>query len=600
MSEKEAAAVKAAPTARPKHYGMGVFRYIKNYWKDTIFTWVFVLFESVSEVLIAFFMQDIIDYIAAGDMTSTYIYCGVVAGLALLAILFGILAGFFASSAAVGFAKNLRRAMFVHIQDYSFSNIDKFSPSSIVTRTTTDVTNIQNSFMMGIRTVVRAPMIIVISLILCFITEWKLAWIFLAVMPFVLFILIKLSDKVHPYFVKVFNTYDDLNGLVEENVDGIRAVKAFNREEQEKGRFGKVSDSILTNFVKAERLLSLNNPIMTGAVYLVMLLLSYFGARLIVESGGSDLTTGALTSMFTYVQMIFTSLMMVSMVYVLITMSANSAERIVEILDEKPDIVNPKENALTEVKDGSISFKDVSFAYSEGKNVLEDINLDIPTGSTVGIIGPTGSGKTTLVSLIARLFDVTEGEILVGGEDVRQYDLKTLRDNVAVVLQKNTLFSGTIRSNLLWGNEHATEEEMRAACDIAQASSFIDSFPKGLDTEIDQGGTNVSGGQKQRLCIARALLKNPKILILDDSTSACDTHTDALIRKALMNTRPDITKLIIAQRVLSIKDCDTIIVLDNGKIVAKGSNEELLKTSEIYRSIYESQQGGGGDFDEAE
>jgi ATP-binding cassette subfamily B multidrug efflux pump len=574
----------------------GVFHYIGGYWKDTWLTWGFVLAETVFEALVAYFMQFIIDSIKTGDMTRVYIYCAVVASCAISAAVFGILSGYWAASASSGFGKNLRAAMYSHIQDYSFKDIDKFSTSSIVTRTTTDVTNVQNAFQQAIRAVIRAPFLMVISLILCFITEWKLAWIFIVIIPVVLWGLIYVAGKVHPTFVKVFNTYDDLNQNVEENVDGIRVVKAFDREDLEKKKFSGTSDFICQNFTHAEKLLAFNSPIMSFAVDASMLLISYFGALLVSQSNETELTRGGLTTLFTYVQMIFNSLMMISMVYVMITIARNSAERINEVLAEVPDILSPRD-PVKKVENGSIDYKDVSFAYVEDKNVLTDINLSVPSGSTLGIIGSTGSSKSTLVSLLARLYDVSSGEVLVGGVDVKKYDLTSLRDSVAVVLQKNTLFTGTIRSNLLWGNPNASDEEIWKACDIAQCTSFIKGFPQGLDTPIDEGGNNVSGGQKQRLCIARALLKNPKVLILDDSTSACDTHTDALIREGLKNSRNDITKLIIAQRVLSIKDCEQIVVMDQGKIIARGNNDSLLKNCPIYKSLYDSQLGGGGDFD---
>jgi ATP-binding cassette subfamily B multidrug efflux pump len=574
----------------------GVFHYIGGYWKDTWLTWGFVLGETIFEALVAYFMQFIIDSIKTGDITKVYIYCAVVATCAISAAILGILSGYWAASASSGFGKNLRAAMYSHIQDYSFKDIDKFSSSSIVTRTTTDVTNVQNGFQQAIRAVIRAPFLMVISLILCFVTEWRLAWIFLVIIPLVLWGLIYVAGKVHPTFVKVFNTYDDLNQNVEENVDGIRVVKAFDREDLEKKKFGKTSDYICQNFTYAEKLLAFNSPIMNISIDACFILISYFGAILVTQSNETELTRGGLTTLFTYVQMIFNSLMMISMVYVMITIARNSAERINEILMEVPDIVSP-DNAIKEVKDGSIKFHDVSFAYADNKDVLTDINLDVPSGSTLGIIGSTGSSKSTLISLLARLYDASKGEVLVGNEDVKKYDLTSLRDSVAVVLQKNTLFTGTIRSNLLWGNPNASDEEIWKACDIAQCTSFIKSFPRGLDTPIDEGGNNVSGGQKQRLCIARALLKNPKVLILDDSTSACDTHTDALIRDGLKNSRHDVTKLVIAQRVLSIKDCEQIVVMDKGKIIAQGDNDSLLKNCPIYKSLYDSQLGGGGDFD---
>lgn len=580
-------------------------KYIGPYWKDTIFTWLSVFIEVTCEVGVVFMMQFLIDEVKAINGESTQlkliaIYSGGIALLAIIAAITGILAGYFAASASAGFGKNLRKAMYDRIQDYSFKNIDKFSTSSIVTRTTTDVTNVQNAFMMSIRMVIRAPLLMTFALIMCFVTQWRLAWIFLVIIPVILFLLLYISKKVHPTFVKIFDTYDALNETVEEDVDGIRIVKAFNREKVQSNKFRSVSDFIYKNFIYAEKLLSFNSPIMNTAVYGAMIGISYLGARLIISTNNTEhpFTVGGLSTLITYIMMIMMSLMMISMVYVQIIISKNSTERIVEIIEEVPDIQSP-ENAIKEVKDGSVDFDNVSFCYHEGKDVLSDIDLHIRSGSMVGIIGSTGSSKTTLVSLMARLYDASKGEVKVGGVNVKEYDLKTLRDKVAVVLQKNTLFTGTIRSNLLWGKEDATDEEIYKACELAQCNEFLSRFPKGLNTEIAQGGTNVSGGQKQRLCIARALLKNPKILILDDSTSACDTHTDSLIREGLQTTKKDVTKFIIAQRVLSIKDCDLILVMDKGRIIARGNNDELMQNCSVYRELYESQLGGG-DFDAAE
>lgn len=580
-------------------------KYIGSYWKDTVFTWLSVFVEVISEVGVVFMMQFLIDEVKAitGESTQLKLIAIYSAGIALLAIIaaiMGVTAGYFAASASAGFGKNLRKAMYDRIQDYSFKNIDKFSTSSIVTRTTTDVTNVQNAFMMTIRMVIRAPFLMTFALIMCFVTQWRLAWIFLIIIPVILFLLLFIAKKVHPTFVKIFDTYDALNETVEEDVDGIRIVKAFNREKVQSDKFRSVSDFIYKNFIYAEKMLSFNSPIMNTAVFGAMIGISYLGARLIIETSGSEhpFTVGGLSTLITYIMMIMMALMMISMVYVQIIISKNSTERIVEIIEEVPDIQSP-ENAAKEVKDGSVDFDNVSFCYHEGKDVLSDIDLHVKSGSMVGIIGSTGSSKTTLVSLMARLYDATKGSVLVGGVNVKDYDLKTLRDKVAVVLQKNTLFTGTIRSNLLWGKEDATDEELDKACELAQCNEFLSRFPKGLDTEIAQGGTNVSGGQKQRLCIARALLKDPKILILDDSTSACDTHTDSLIREGLQTTKKDVTKFIIAQRVLSIKDCDLILVMDKGRIVARGNNDELMQNCSVYRELYESQLGGG-DFDAAE
>lgn len=575
-------------------------KYIKQYKKDTFLTWGFVLIESVLEVLIAYIMQFLLTAVKNGQLggiNGVYMFSGIIAIMALVATGAGIGAGYFASSAAAGFSKNLREAMFIKIQEYSFKNIDKFSTSSIVTRTTTDVTNVQNAFMMIIRMVLRAPFMMIFSLIMCFVTEWQLAWIFLIIIPVVLFFLLFIAKKVHPIFEKIFNTYDQLNASVEENVDGIRVVKSFNRANEQISHFENVSSTIKKGFIRAEKILSFNNPIMNLAVYAAMIAISILGANLITSSKGSDLSSEALSTLFTYIMMILVSLMMMSLVYVMIIIAKNSAERIVEILQEEPDITS-KENPLMEVTSSQVDFNNVSFAYNPPKNVLTNIDIHIPEGSMVGIIGPTGSSKTTLISLIARLYDVSEGSVQIGGHDVKDYDLKVLRDSVSVVLQKNTLFSGTIRDNLKWGNLNASDKEIWEACDVAQASEFLKTFKLGLDTPLDQGGTNVSGGQKQRLCIARALLKHPKILILDDSTSACDTHTDALIREALQNNHKEITKFIIAQRVLSIKDCQIIIVLDQGKIIGMGTNDELMNNCPMYKELYESQLGGG-DFDEA-
>lgn len=583
-------------------------KHIKGFWKDAILTWDCVILETALEILIAFFIQFLLEQVRINNINGIILWACIIAGMAVLAAVLGVLAGYWASSASAGFGRNLRQSMFEKVQDYSFKNIDKFSPSSIVTRTTTDVTNVQFSFMMTIRMVLRAPLMMLFALIMCFIMAPGLAWIFLIIIPLVLFVLLFIASKAHRRFVLIFNTYDDLNESVEEDVDGIRVVKSFDRKSYHVSHFNKVSDFIYKNYVANERLLSFNNPFMNFAIFTAMILISILGSKIItsnVEVVNSlnglvaspvNLTVESLSSLFTYVMMIFMALMMVSMVYVMITIARNSAERIVEILDEVPDIRN-NDHPIMEVPNGNVDFNHVSFGYAAGKYVLNDVDLHFKEGETVGIIGPTGSSKTSLVSLMARLYDVNEGDVQIGGIDVRDYDIKTLRDAVSVVLQKNVLFTGTIRDNLKWGNENASDEEIWAACDLAQASEFLHTFPKGLDTPITEGGTNVSGGQKQRLCIARALLKNPKILILDDSTSACDTHTDSLIREGLAKTKPNVTKFIIAQRVLSIKDCDTILVLESGgKIVDKGNNDELMKRCSVYKELYESQLGGG-DFD---
>lgn len=573
-----------------------VLHFIGNYKKDTVFAWIYVILESICEGLVAFMMKYLIGAINESNIHGIYLYCGVIAGLVIVACATGIMSGYWAASASAGLGKNLRKEMYETVQRYSFKNIDKFSTASIVTRLTTDVTNVQNAFQMALRAVVRAPLLMIFSLVMCFITEWRVAWVFLIIIPVILFLLLYIAKKVHPTFVEVFNKYDELNQSVQEDVDGIRVVKAFNREDLQKKKFNDVSGFIYKKFTFAERILAFNSPIMNLAINAALILLAYFGASLIVSSHGTIMSTADLSSLFTYVFMIFNSLMMISMVYVMITIARNSVERINEILEEEPDIQSPK-NPIETIENGDISFKNVTFSYVQGKPVLKDIDLTIPSGSTLGIIGSTGSSKTTLVSLIARLYDANQGEVDVSGHNVKDYDLVKLRDAVAVVLQKNTLFTGTIRDNLKWGNEKASDEEIWAACDLAQASGFLHDFPKGLDTMLDEGGTNVSGGQKQRLCIARALLKNPKILILDDSTSACDTHTDSLIRAGLSSTRKDITKIIISQRVLSIKDCDQIVVMDQGKIIATGDNESLLNGCSIYKSLFDSQLGGGGDFD---
>ncbi len=584
------------------HIFRSLLTYMKGYWVSVVLAWVFVSLEVVCEVLIPFFSEYLVNSIEVTpiDLSQVWMWSLLMIGMAVASCLFGILAGFVAAKAAAGFGKNLRKTMYYHIQDYSFSNIDKFSTASLVTRLTTDVTNIQNSVQMILRMVVRAPLMMVVAFIMACVKSWQLSMIILAVLPFLAAVLFAISIVVHPTFVRVFNAYDDLNGVVQENLNGIRVVKSFGREDFESEKFGGISYFIYKNFIHAEKLLALNNPAMQLAIYTAMLLVSYFGALAIKASNNDPnaFNSGTLTSLLSYIMMILNSLMMVSMSFVMVIISKNSAERVTEVIVEKPDIVSPT-NAVTEVKDGSVDFCHVNFRYSASatKDTLHDIDLHIKSGSTVGILGVTGSAKSTLISLIARLYDATEGEVKVGGVNVKDYDLVTLRDSVSVVLQKNVLFSGTIKSNLLWGNEKATDEQIRKACHLACADEFISTFPKGYDTPIDEGGTNVSGGQKQRLCIARALLKNPKILILDDSTSAVDTHTDAIIRNSFNTEIPDVTKFIIAQRILSIKDCDLILLMDDGKILAQGTNDELMKTSPVYHEIYETQLGGG-DFDE--
>ena len=573
--------------------------HMKGCWKAAIGAWVFVFFEVVCEVLIPFLSEYLVD--AIHDTKDGSEIWGYAIGMVLLALTsctFGILAGFCAARAAARFGRNLRKAMYYQIQEFSFKNIDHFSTPSLVTRLTTDVANVQNSWQMILRIVIRAPFMMVFALSLAAVKSWQLSLVFVAVLPFLAFVLFGIAIKVHPIFVKVFEAYDGLNASVQENLHGIRVVKSYAREDFETEKFGRVSNFIYKTFVRAERLLALNNPAMQLAIYTCMLTIAYFGAKMVIASNNSAaFSTGTLTSLFAYVMQTLNSLMMVSMAFVMITIARNSAERIVEVLKEKPDLSSP-ENPLMEVSDGSVDFVDVDFRYNATSEslVLNHINVHIPSGSTVGIIGATGSSKSSFVSLIGRLYDVTSGEVKVGGHNVKEYDLKVLRDSVSVVLQKNVLFSGTIRSNLLWGNENATEEELENAAKMACAYEFIEKLPQKFDSPIEQGGTNVSGGQRQRLCIARALLKKPKILILDDSTSAVDTATDAKIREAFKNEIPDVTKFIVAQRILSIKDCDIILVLDNGKIVGQGNNDELMKTSDIYREIYETQVGGG-DFD---
>lgn len=575
-----------------------LLRSVREYKTSSLLAPLFVTCEVILEVIIPMLMANLIDFgIEAGNMQ--YI---LKMGLALIicctvSLTFGALSGKYAAVASAGFAKNLREDMYNKVQEYSFSNIDKFSTASIVTRLTTDITNIQNAYMMSIRVAVRCPIMLIFALFMAFQINSHLAPIFVIAIPILAVGLVIIISNAKRIFERVFRTYDKLNNVVQENLHGIRVVKSFVREDYETEKFCSVSKEIYQDFSKAEKILAFNAPLMQFCAYGCMLLISWLGAKLIVASGNNPavgMTTGDLTSMFSYTMQILMSLMMFSMVFVMITISYASMERAEEILDEKSDLHNP-ENPVYEVKDGSIEFDHVNFAY--GKNAdklcLDNVNLKIPSGATVGIIGGTGSSKSTLVQLIPRLYDATEGAVKVGGRNVREYDIESLREEVAMVLQKNVLFSGTIKDNLRWGKEDATDEEMRHVCQLAQADEFIQTFPDGYDTYIEQGGTNVSGGQKQRLCIARALLKKPKILILDDSTSAVDTKTDALIRMAFRKEIPNTTKIIIAQRISSVEDADLILVLDDGKINGMGTHEELLAHNEIYREVYESQQKGG-------
>ena len=567
---------------------------IGEYKKDTILTPLFVSLEVVLEVIIPLLMAKLIDEgVYDGNMNIVYKIGFELILCAILSLLFGMFSGIFASKASSGFAKNLRKNLYYKVQDFSFSNIDKFSTSSLVTRLTTDVTNTQRAFQMVIRIAVRTPLMLITSLFFAISISAKLSLIFLVIIPILGVGLYWITTTVHPIMKRVFHTYDDLNNVVEENVSGIRVVKSFVIEDKETQKFEKVSNSIYEDFSKGEKILALNSPLMQFSIYICILAISWFGAKIIVNTGMTELTTGELMTMLTYSIQILSSLMMLSMVLVMITISKSSAERIVEVLDEESDITNP-DTPIKEVKDGSIKFDKVSFSYvkDKQKECLKDINLDIKSGETVGIIGGTGSGKSSLVNLIPRLYDVTEGELLVGGEDVRKYDLEDLRNQVACVLQKNVLFSGTIAENICWGDENASDEDVKRVCKLAQADEFIMQFPDGYNTYIEEGGTNVSGGQKQRLCIARALLKHPKILILDDSTSAVDTKTDSLIQTAFQTEIPDTTKIIIAQRISSIENCDKIVVMDNGRIDGIGTHEELLKSNEIYKEVYESQMKG--------
>lgn len=570
---------------------------VKEFKRDSFLTPVFMIMEVIMETIIPLLMASIIDHgVEAGNMKHIWLIGALMILTALASLTFGILGGVYGARASTGFARNLRRAMYDNIQTFSFSNIDKFSTSGLVTRLTTDVTNIQNAYQMILRMCMRAPFSLLFAMIMSFVISPRLASVYLGAVVVLGCILALIVSQATRHFTQAFPKYDELNESVQENVSAIRVVKAYVREEHENEKFKKASGNIYKIFCKAEGIVAWNSPVMNFTVYACILLISWIGARMVVQEA---LTTGQLMSLLTYCMSILMNLMMLSMVFVMMTMSAASARRICEVLEEQPDLNNP-ENPVYEVKDGSIRFENVSFRYKKDADtsVLKNIDLDIRSGETIGIIGGTGSAKSSLVNLVSRLYDVTEGRLLVGGLDVRSYDMETLRNQVAVVLQNNVLFSGTILENLRWGDKEATEEECRHACELACASEFIEKMPEGYNTYIEQGGTNVSGGQKQRLCIARALLKKPKVLILDDSTSAVDTATDAKIRKAFAEEIPDTTKLIIAQRVASVMNADRIIVMDDGRVHGFGTHEELLRDNEIYREVYESQTNGGGDFDE--
>lgn len=591
--------------------------HLKEFKKPSIMTPIFMILEVFFEILIPYFMASIIDDgVEKGDMKHIITVGLLMLVLAAGGLTTGLLGGKYGAIASTGFAKNLREAMYANIQTFSFSNIDKYSTAGLITRLTTDVTNIQNAYQMILRMCMRAPVSLIAAMIMAFTISPRLASIYLVavlILAVILSIIIKFATG---YFTQVFRRYDDLNASVQENVSAIRVVKAYVREDHEKEKFSRASEAVYKLFMKAERIIVLNGPVMNITVYSCILLISWVGAHMIIDSGGVDLTTGNLSSLLAYCMNILMNLMMLSMIFVMMSMSMPSAQRIAEILNEKADIQNP-DNPVMDVKDGSIEFKNVDFAYKHfkaienkhgqvtetvevqgAKNVLSNISLSIKSGETIGILGGTGSSKSSLVNLISRLYDPTKGEVLVGGINVKEYDLETLRDEVSVVLQKNVLFSGSIYENLRWGDANATDEECQNACKLACAHDFIMAFPDGYNTKIEQGGTNVSGGQRQRLCIARALLKKPKILILDDSTSAVDTATDARIRKAFAEEIPDTTKIIIAQRINSIQFADRIIVMEEGRINGIGTHEELLETNEIYKDVFESQTGGSGDFDQ--
>ena len=572
-----------------------MLRSVREFRKPTILTLLLIIGEVFIEVLIPFYTAELVNRIKAGVEMRAVVQLGLILVLmALVSLACGGAAGFTGVRASAGFARNLRRDIFEKIQHFSFENIDRFSAPSLVTRMTTDIGYVQMAFMMTIRAAVRAPLMLVFSVVMAFLMGGRLAMTFVVVIPVLVCGLLLIAKKAMPAFRAVFRKYDRLNESIEENVRAMRVVKGFAREEYEKTKFAAASDNIRKDFTYAERVVALNSPLMQICLNFNMIFVLYVGSRIIISNRGTTIDVGQISAMLTYGFQILMSLMMISMIYVMLTMSIESMRRIAEVLQTEPALKNP-ENPVTVIADGSVEFDHVSFKYSKlaERNTLDDISLRIPSGATVGILGGTGTGKTSLIQLITRLYDVTEGSVRVGGRDVREYDLERLRDAVAVVLQKNMLFSGTIRENLRWGNPGATDEELTEACRLAQADEFIRSFPEGYDTHIEQGGTNVSGGQRQRLCIARALLKKPKILILDDSTSAVDTHTDALIRAGFRSYIPETTKIIIAQRVASVEDADLILVLDNGRISASGTHESLLRESRIYREIYEQQTRGG-------
>ncbi len=568
---------------------------IREFKKETILAPVLVTVEVVMECLIPLYMVTMLERIQQDNSIENILFWGgILLVMALVSLVFGMLAGRYAAKASAGFSRNLRTDIYASIQGFSFANIDKFSPSSLVTRMTTDVTNIQNAFMMIIRIAVRSPIMLVVSVIMAFTINWKIALVFLALVPVLGVGLFLIFRKVDPIFAKVFKKYDAMNESIQENIKGIRVVKSYVREDYEIKKFGKTAQDVRADFQRGEMIIALNSPLMQFAIWTAISIVCIFGSQLIVQSSGAELNEASLSSLIAYGAQIMSALMTLSMVMVMISIATSSSERVAEVLSERSTLTNP-ENPVYEVPDGSVEFRDVSFKYSAKAErfALQDVNLTIKPGQTVGILGGTGSSKTSLVNLIPRLYDVSEGEVLVGGIDVRDYDLESLRNQVSVVLQKNVLFSGTIKENLRWGNPDATDEELVEACKRAQAHEFVSSFPDGYDTYIEQGGTNVSGGQKQRLCIARALLKKPKILILDDSTSAVDTKTDALIRQAFREELPDVTKFIIAQRVSSVEDADLIVIMDGGKVVATGTHEQLLAGNKIYQEVYYSQNRMG-------